>query len=356
MTYASLAKDPDGALLAALAGDVAGVAIATSGSTGEPRVAHVSGAALRASAEATHERLGGPGRWILALPPDRIGGAQVLVRSALGGRSAARLRPTAFDPRAFAEIALATRADTPSGVPLYVSLVPTQLRRVAGDPSAAFALGVFDAILVGGAALRRTLAPPNAIETYGSTETAGGCVYDGRPLEGVRVELDADGRILIGGPTLFDGYADGGDDGTQLRDGTRWLRMPDLGEVSDAGLAVVGRADDIIVTGAFKVHPATVERALLALPGVADAVVVPAPDEEWGERIVAIITCPDRRAGVSVEALRAELGRALPRHALPRQVIIVESLPLLESGKIDRGAARALVDASSGGSHAGDDA
>lgn len=356
MTYASLAQDPDGALAAALTGEVAGVAVATSGSSGEPRLALVSGAALRASAEATHERLGGPGRWLLALPSDRIAGAQVLVRSALGGRPAVRMRPGSFDPRAFAETTVATRADTAARIPLYVSLVPTQLRRIADDPGAASALEAFDAILVGGAAFRAEGAPPNAIETYGSTETAGGCVYDGRPLPGVAVDTDADGRVLVSGQVLFDGYADGGDDGTIDRDGVRWLRMPDVGALADGRLAVLGRADEVIVTGAFKVHPATVERALLALPEVADAVVVAAPDEEWGERIVAVVTVADDRAPIAVEALRVALASSLPRHALPRQVLVLQSLPLLDSGKIDRGAARALASGSSGGSRARDDA
>ncbi len=356
MTYASLAQDPAGALGAALAGEVAGVAVATSGSTGEPRMAHISGAALRASAEATHERLGGPGRWLLTLPPDRVAGAQVLVRSALGGHPSVRLRAGSFEPRAFAEAALALRADTATRVPLYVSLVPTQLHRLVEDPAAALALAAFDAILVGGAALRRDVAPPNAIETYGSTETAGGCIYDGRPLPGVEVQMEGDGRVLIAGPILFDGYADGGDDGTILRDGTRWLRMPDVGDWSDARLAVLGRADDVIVTGAFKVHPATVERALIARPEIADAVVVAVPDQQWGERIVALVSLADPRAPITAEVLRAELAGALPRHALPRQVIVLESLPVLDSGKIDRGAARALARSSPGGSRGRHDA
>jgi O-succinylbenzoic acid--CoA ligase len=264
--------------------------------------------------------------------------------------------PGNFDARAFAEAALALRAETAARVPLYVSLVPTQLHRIAEEPAAVLALAVFDAILVGGAALVRDSAPPNAIETYGSTETAGGCVYDGRPLRGVQVETDPDGRILISGPILFDGYADGGDDGTVLRDGTRWLRMPDVGEWADARLAVLGRADDVIVTGAFKVHPATVERALRVLPEIADAVVVAAPDDEWGERIVALVSLADRQATITAEDLRTCLAGALPRHALPRQVIVLKNLPLLDSGKIDRGAARALARASNGGPRARDDA
>lgn len=356
MTYASLSPDPDAALAAALAGDVRGVSVTTSGSSGDPRTALVGAGALRASADATHERLGGPGRWLLALPADRIAGAQVLVRSALAGYAPARMRPGSFAPGVFAEAAIATRAVTPSGVPLYVSLVPTQLRRIVGDPLAAPSLSVFDAILVGGAAFRREDAPFNVVETYGSTETAGGCVYDGRPLSGVDLALDADGRILVSGPVLFDGYADESDDGTELREGARWLRMPDEGELADGKLSVLGRLDDVIVTGAFKVHPAVVERFLLALPSVAEAAVVGIPDEEWGERVVALVVLAPGIEALEEDAFRAALTAALPRHALPRKVVTVESLPLLDSGKIDRRAARALVQPPTGGPRARDDA
>ncbi len=356
MTYASLSQDPDAALAAALANEVRGVSVATSGSSGEPRTACLGSAALRASANATHERLGGPGRWLLALSPERIAGAQVLLRSALSGHAAARMRPGSFDPGVFAEAALAARAETPGDVPLYVSLVPTQIRRVAADPVAAHSLAVFDAILVGGAAFPREEAPPNVVETYGSTETAGGCVYDGAPLPGVGIALDGESRILISGPVLFDGYADGGDDGTELRDGKRWLRMPDAGELADGTLSILGRLDDVIVTGAFKVHPAVVERALLALPSIAEAAVVAVPDDEWGERIVALVVRAPGAGALEASALRATLARTLPRYTLPRETVVVENLPLLDSGKIDRRAARALALSSPGGPRARDDA
>jgi O-succinylbenzoic acid--CoA ligase len=356
VTYASLAQDPDAALAAALAGGVDGVSVATSGSTGDPRIALVSGAALSASAEATHDRLGAPGRWVLALPPSRVAGAQVLVRSAFSGYPVARLGPGSFEPMAFAKVALAARAETAARVPLYVSLVPTQIHRIMRDAAAAASLGVFDAILVGGAALRPDDALPNVVETYGSTETAGGCVYNGRPLAGVDIALDAEGQVLVAGPVLFDGYADGGDDGTVLVDGTRWLRMPDLGELVDGTLAVLGRADDVIVTGAFKVHPVTVERALLALPSIAEAAVAAAPDAEWGARIVAVLTLANPRSTISPAQLRAELAGTLPRHALPRNVVLVEKIPRLDSGKIDRRAVRALAHSSTGGLRARDDA
>ena len=356
MTYASLSPDPEAALAAALAGDVRGVSLLTSGSSGEPRTALVGGAALRASADATHERLGGPGRWFLALPADRIAGAQVIVRSALAGHAPARMRPGRFDPRVFAQAARAARTDTAPGVPLYLSLVPTQLRRISDDRAAASSLSVFDAILVGGAALGREDAPPQAIETYGSTETSGGCVYDGRPLAGVDVALDPDGRILVSGTVLFDGYADDADDGTELRGGAPWLRMPDAGDLAGGLLTVHGRVDDVIVTGGFKVHPAVVERALLALRSIAEATVVAIPDDEWGERIVALVVPAPGVGAIEESALRATLAAALPRHALPRDVVTVESLPLLDSGKIDRRAARALALPPTGGSRARDDA
>lgn len=356
MTYASLAHEPDAALAAALAGDVDGVSIATSGSTGEPRFALVSGAALRASAEATHNRLGAPGRWLLALPPGRVAGAQVLVRSALAGQPAARLGRGSFEPVAFAEVARAARAETAAGIPLYVSLVPTQIHRIMRDSAAAASLGVFDAILVGGAPFLSDGALPNVVETYGSTETAGGCVYNGRSLAGVDIALDGEGRVLVAGPVLFDGYADGGDDGTIFIDGRRWLRMPDVGELVEGTLSVLGRADDVIVTGAFKVHPVTVERALLALPSIAEAAVAPAPDTEWGERIVAVLALAAPLGSITPADLRAALAGSLPRHALPRDVLVVANIPRLDSGKIDRRAVTALVRSSTGGLRARDDA
>jgi O-succinylbenzoic acid--CoA ligase len=264
--------------------------------------------------------------------------------------------PGSFDPGLFAEAALAARAETSHDVPLYVSLVPTQLRRIAADPAASRSLAVFDAILVGGAALPREETPPNVVETYGSTETAGGCVYDGVPLRGVDVAVDGEGRILISGPVLFDSYADGGDDGTELRDGKRWLRMPDAGELADGTLSVLGRLDDVIVTGAFKVHPVSVERALLALPSIAEAAVVAVPDDEWGETVVALVVRSPGAGAPDAPALRETLARTLPRYALPRETVIVETLPLLDSGKIDRRAARALALSSLGGPRARDDA
>ncbi|HEY8718122.1 AMP-binding protein, partial [Pengzhenrongella sp.] len=187
--------------------DVA-LVVATSGSTGEPRAVMLSAAALRASAAATDARLGGPAQWMLALPPDHIAGLQVLVRSILAGTDPIAAAPGPFRPDAFA--ADAARLTGPRQ---YVSLVPTQLHRLLDDAGAGLAaLTRFDAVLLGGAAtspalLARARTAGLAVRTtYGMSETCGGCVYDGVPLDGVRVRLEDDGRVLLAGPMLATGY------------------------------------------------------------------------------------------------------------------------------------------------------
>ena len=197
------------------------VVIATSGSTGEPKLVALSGAALRASARATEARLGGPGRWLLALPAEHVAGIQVIVRALLAGAPPVVMDLRAgFRPDAFAA---ATAALGPGR--RYTSLVPTQLRRILDAEGAVAALRSYAAVLVGGAALdpatreRALAAGVRVVTTYGMSETAGGCVYDGVPLDGVTVELDEDGRILLGGPTLASGYLRADGDGARARGG-----------------------------------------------------------------------------------------------------------------------------------------
>ncbi|HEX8519311.1 MAG TPA: AMP-binding protein, partial [Pseudonocardia sp.] len=195
------------------------VLVATSGSTGEPRLVVLSAAALRASATATEGRLGGPARWLLALPADHVAGLQVIVRALLAGAargapSGVPAGPAAVDLRpGFRPAAFAAAAAALGDGPRCTSLVPTQLRRLLDDGGAPLdALRACTAVLVGGAALdpglraRAEAAGVRVVTTYGMTETAGGCVYDGVPLDGVRVHLDGDGRITLGGPTLAAGY------------------------------------------------------------------------------------------------------------------------------------------------------
>ncbi|GAA5122670.1 o-succinylbenzoate--CoA ligase [Pseudonocardia adelaidensis] len=344
---------PGEAVVAGEPGEGAAVAIATSGSTGAAKHVVLSAAALRASAHATAERLGGTARWLLALPAQHVAGVQVLVRALLAGAP-----PVVQDLRAgFRPDDFAAATRELGAERRCTSLVPTQLARLLDAGGTALdALRGYAAVLVGGAALaprlhERALAEGVAVvTTYGMSETAGGCVYDGVPLDGVRVELEDGGRIRLGGPTLADGYL--GDPGlTEAAFAGGWFRTSDLGRWRDGRLEVLGRADDVIVTGGENVAPAAVERVLVAQDGVAAACVVGVPDAEWGSVVAAAVVLdgrPDNRAldGTALAerlraAVRAELGRA----GVPRILRAVPRIPLRGIGKPDRMATAALITA-----------
>ena len=346
----------------------------TSGSTtGTGRLIAMSAAALMASARATHARLGGPGTWLLPLPAHHVAGLQILIRSLEAGTEPVVVDTSSgFSPTALAEALSSARRSTGAAASrLYVSLVPTQLVRVLQDPQARRALAGADAVLLGGAAADPALldrargAGVTVVTTYGMSETGGGCVYNGRPLDGVDIAIqapDADGagRILISGPVLAEDYlhtsgdnpagssddSSGGspDDGEGFhRSGTRRvLATSDRGRLHpDGRLEVLGRLDDVIVTGGVKVEPRRVEEALTGIDGVAEACVVGLPDAQWGSAVVAAVTLesdgppgiPKRRDGAALrEAARARLDGA---HA-PKRVVVLEALPLRPSGKVDR--------------------
>jgi O-succinylbenzoic acid--CoA ligase len=364
----------------------------TSGSTGNPREVALSAAALRASAKATHERLGGPGRWLLVLPPTHVAGIQVITRSLVAGTDVHLGALTPFTSGSFADLT----ADFRSGDRTYVSLVPTQLHRLVaaadgGDDAGLRALARFDAVLVGGAAAPAALlagaraAGVRVVTTYGMSETCGGCVYDGVPLAGVRVRLaDADsgadsgsdavagptshgtGIIELSGPVLAEGYV-GDPDATAAAfrtdpDGTRWFRTSDLGRLDDGRLTVLGRADDVILTGGVNVAPAAVEDAIaehlaeLGTPG--EACVVGVPDAEWGQAVVAVVGLPGSArqgrerpgsahladgGGDLLAGLRAAVGQRLGAPAAPRRVYVTAALPTRGPGKVDRRAVRDAV-------------
>ncbi len=318
--------------------------VPTSGSTGEPKGALLTAAAVRASARATHDRLGGPGRWLLALPPTHVAGLMVLARALEAGIPPVAVDRTGpFDPHRFAAAAAGLGADERR----YVSVVPAQLRLLL---DAGVDLTGFDAVLLGGAAAPATLldrargAGVRVVTTYGMSETCGGCVYDGRPLDGVQVAIDPDGRIRLGGPTVFRGYRLRPDLTAEALDDAGRLRTGDLGRLeSDGRLRVLGRADDVIVTGGVNVAAAMVEAAVAAHPAVAACAAIGVPDEVWGER-VAVAVQPERGAApVRLPELRAFLADRLEAAAQPRALVVVEALPLLPSGKPDKAAVRTLV-------------
>src|SRR5690606_19111066 len=217
--------------------------------------------------------LGGPAQWLSALPPTGVGGLQVLVRSIVAGTE-----PVVLADHPDLESAVAAM----SGARRYASLVPTQLFRLV-EAGRAEVLAGFDAVLLGGAAAPRTVleraaeAGVRVVRTYGMTETCGGCVYDGVPLDGVRLRIEDDGRVAISGPVLAEGMGE-------------WLLTNDLGRLdADGRLSVLGRADHVAVSGGVNVPLAAVESTLRDEPGVLDVVVVAQPDPEWGQRVVAYV-------------------------------------------------------------------
>jgi O-succinylbenzoic acid--CoA ligase len=219
----------------------------------------------------------------------------------------------------------------------HVSLVPTQLQRLLGDEAGRPVLAGFSSVLLGGAAAPAALlaaardAGVPVVTTYGMTETCGGCVYDGVPLDGVRVRIGDDERIWIGGPVLFSGYR-----GSEPVPGDSWFRTGDLGRLDGSGrLTVRGRADDVINTGGHKVVPGEVAAALESCPGVRDVAVVGQPDAEWGERVVAVVAPSDPADPPGLELLRLHVRERLPRYAAPSRVVMVEAVPMLPSGKHD---------------------
>jgi o-succinylbenzoate---CoA ligase len=311
--------------------------IATSGSTGEAKGVLLSASALTASANATHARLGGPGRWLLTLPATHVAGVQVIVRSLLAGHA-----PLVRDPsQTFADAADQVLA---SPGPHYTALVPTQLARLVDTP----ALRRFDAVLLGGAATppalldRARQAGVRVVTTYGMSETAGGCVYDGHPLDGVGVRVTS-GVVELSGPTIANGYRlDREATSAVFADG--WFRTGDLGVVhADGTLEVHGRADSVINTGGVKVAPSAVEDVLAAQPGVAEACVVDLPDNEWGQLVAAIVVPTDPAAPPAVEALRAAVRAALGGPSVPKLIRFTDALPLRGPGKVDRSGVRAVL-------------
>nr|WP_245641818.1 AMP-binding protein [Nonomuraea candida] len=303
--------------------DVA-VVIATSGSTGAPKGVLLSAAALRASAAASLRRVEAAAgdRWLCCLPVSHVSGLQVLVRALLCGGEPV-IHP-AFDARAVLE----------SGAH-HVSLVPTQLHRLVEMGAD---LSVFRTILLGGAAARPGLVERSrelgarVVTTYGMSETSGGCVYDGRPLDGVDLKIGADGLIRIAGPVLFSGYRFG-EPPAPLDGG--WFVTSDLGELSGGRLRVLGRADDVINTGGEKVVAAAVTAVLGAHPEVADAAVIGVPDPEWGELVTAVVVPANPDTPPTLQQLRAFCRDRLPPHAAPRGLRLVSRLPLLPNGKTD---------------------
>jgi O-succinylbenzoic acid--CoA ligase len=337
----------------AAAGEPEPWVVETSGSTGRPKRVVLSRRAMLASAEASAARVGAAGRWLLALPASYVAGLNVLVRSLVAGQ------PPVLLGDSFAD---AARAVGPGG---FVSLVQTQLHRLLDtDPDA---LAEFHTVLLGGGPIdpalreRARAAGVCVVATYGSAETCGGCVYDGVPLDGVGLALAADGRVRLRGPVLFDGYRDDPELTREvLVDG--WFLTSDAGRIDEDGrLQLLGRIDDMVVTGGVNVPAPAVAARLRAHPAVAAAEVLGVPDEEWGNRLVAFVvlrsagpdtpppggsgqpTSAGERLETTLDELRDWVAVERPRSWGPRQLVTLAELPLLPNGKPDRMRLRRLA-------------
>lgn len=295
--------------------------VATSGSTGAPKGVQLTASAIRASAEATGRRLG-TAAWTLCLPLHYVAGLMVAARAILAGTPLTNARRDLVDLQ-------------PPTEPTHVSLVPTQLIRALDDPAQTEALAAHTTVLLGGAAAdpgllaRARAAGLTVVTTYGMSETAGGCLYDGHPLDTTTVTLDpTTGRVDLTGPMVFSGYHGRPDLTAETLIAPDTVRTRDRAEAtSDEGFRILGRLDDVVITGGVNVDLADLERHLTALhPHTA---VVGVPDPQWGTRIVAAGPIP-----TDLAALRHALDVDGP--ARPRGLLRLDSLPLTSSGKIDR--------------------
>ncbi len=328
---AILVGSPDDDLPAEVGHRVA-LVVETSGSTGRPKRVALSADAVLAAAAAGESALGGPGQWLLALPTHYIAGLNVLSRSLAAGTEPVPVEGPHFTAAGF--LAAVARMSSPDR---YTSLVPAQLATLLDDAAATAALAGFRGVLVGGqatpAALRERARDAGVplVRSYGSSETSGGCVYDGAPI-GRTVVRVVDGEVRLGGPSIAEGYL--GDDALTAdrfveEAGVRWFRTADAGTWDGERLSITGRVDDVIISGGVKVSLGAVER-LLHEHGFPEAVVVRGTDARWGEAPVAFVTAEHDTAPATA-AIEAALGPA----ARPR-FRRGSAIPYLPSGKPDR--------------------
>ena len=386
--------------------------VGTSGSTGTPKRTALTAGALAASAAATENffetNANVTSQWLLALPAHYIAGAQVLARSVLAGTSPVIARsvtePVHFTPEVFLQA-----VEQMSSARRFISLVPTQLHKLLesadADPHLGAeiheALGSFTGILLGGAPASADLLAAasalglNTVTTYGSAETAGGCVYSGHVLPGVRVELVPEegmpavpniggkpaheepaqvGRIWISGAHLASGYigdvARTAEHFFTAADGTRWYRTDDYGllspvvapdsneNCSEQRLQVLGRSDDVLISGGVKISARAVATVLEEHPAVSEACVVGLPDARWGTAIAAAVTLVPSALAPSAAGngmspalneelcalLRARCTEKLGAPAAPKQLSILPDFPLTSTGKPDRAEIYSILD------------
>lgn len=300
-----------------------GLIVESSGSTGTPKRLELSAKALTAAAKMSAKRLGGNGQWLLTLPINFVAGAMVLVRSLIADTQPV-LMNTAVP---FTAEAFARAASLMTGERRYTSLVPVQLDRLFealdSEPTLLPALQRFDAILVGGQKPNRTTINAlrkkgiNLVTTYGMAETSGGVVYNGEPLDGVEISILEDDRIAIESPTLASNVK-------------RPYITSDLGQFTDGKLYVKGRADRVVISGAYKLSLESVEEWTQKQSGVTSAAAVSVSHPKFGESFVCFLTLSE---AISFDSAKAHFSLGVV--AKSGQWKVLEKLPTLMSGKPD---------------------
>ena len=292
--------------------------VSTSGSTGAPKAVAISSAALIASTNASHKYLGAtPGdSWSLLLPTTHIAGLNVLIRAtALGSRVIDNRNNDNY-----------IDAD-------FVSIVPTQLyKALTSDAKLLEHLTAAEAVLVGGAALSEKIKKEAAskhvkiITTYGMTEMSGGCVYNQKPLDGVEVKISNQGLIRLSGPMIASGYLnDDGKISDEFKSG--WFESSDLGEFKNGVLRILGRSDEVIISGGEKISLVEVEEMIKTiLPGV-EVITFAMADDKWGDKL-----CLASTSVINQDELRIKMGNL----ATPKELFVFESIPKTSIGKPDR--------------------
>jgi O-succinylbenzoic acid--CoA ligase len=305
------------------------IVIPTSGTAGEPKLVELHRVAVVVAVSRSAKRLGASPEapWLCPLTPAHIGGLLVLLRAAILG--APVTIHERFDPERLVRDAEGAA---------FSSVVPGMVRRLVASELGLRGL----TLLVGGDELDAETAEvarargARLVTTYGLTETCGGFTYDGIPLDGMRVRLDADDSIEVSGSTVMENYRlDPAATGAAFTtDG--WLRTGDLGAIDDGRLSIHGRADHVIRTGAEKVWPEEVERVLSGHPKVADVAVAGRPDPEWGSRVRAFVVPRVIDDPPSLEELRDHGAEHLARFKLPRELSLVGEIPRTRTGKVRR--------------------
>ncbi|MBP3222630.1 MAG: AMP-binding protein [Actinomycetaceae bacterium] len=310
-------------------------AMRTSGSTsGSGKLVGHTTASLVASAHATHDFLGGSGTWISCLPSSHIAGFQTIFRSLLSGK-----KPIYAGNGKPEELIEATQFFPHNGR-VYISLVPIQLKRLISNKKSLAILQHLDGVLVGGSAIDNTLLEQaqslniHIVTTYGSTETSGGCVYDGTPIGDTKISFTKDERVHIKGSCVAYGYID-----KQIFDGS--FTTSDIGYMDEnKKLHIRGRADNAITTGGVTVIPEHVENIFMTC-GYTRVYVIGMKSTQWGEEVIAIVDSHNENASTKAKNI-LEKGW-FPKHIVSLAELAIKDFPMLDSGKIDRKQLHSLV-------------